>query len=328
MFSLFFVPLTILIVGNIEHIWALFGLYGLSGLGMAGIGMTIMHDALHGSFSSNRVINKIMGLSINLIGANAAVWKIQHNVLHHTYTNVEDIDDDINVPPILRFSPNSPWYWFHKYQFIYVWPFYCLTTIIWTSVKDFVKIGRYRKMGFFQGRNELSSVIVKAIANKFLFYSYTLVLPAIMLPFAFWMIFSAYIAMHLVTGLILSVIFQVAHVMPSSEYPEPDAEGRLASTWSLHQMQTTTNFSPKSRIFSWLIGGLNYQIEHHLLPNISHVHYRKLAPIVKQTAEEFQLPYNVRKDFVAAVADHTAMLRTLGKQHQTAIAVAPIITTT
>jgi linoleoyl-CoA desaturase len=314
MLSVFFIPLLTLIFVEISATPMLFLLYTVSGLGMAGIGMTIMHDALHGSFSSNSKFNYLMGLSINLIGANAAVWKIQHNVLHHTYTNVEDIDDDINVPPILRFSPNSKWYWFHKFQYIYVWPFYCLTTIIWTSIKDFVKIGRYRKMGFFQAKRELVSVTLRAVANKILFYSYTLVLPMVVLPFSFWTILAAYFLMHLVTGLILSIIFQIAHVMPSSEFPEPDANGRLASSWSVHQMMTTTNFSPKSRIFSWLIGGLNYQIEHHLLPNISHIHYRNLAPIVRKTAAEFHLPYNVRKDFFTAVSDHVDMLKTLGKK--------------
>jgi linoleoyl-CoA desaturase len=102
-------------------------------------------------------------------------------------------------------------------------------------------------------------------------------------------------------------------VVPSSEYPTPDEEGQLQNNWAIHQMLTTANFSPKSSFFSWYIGGLNYQIEHHLFPNICHVHYRKISAIVKQTAQEFGVPYNVQPNFVKAVWSHGKMLKKLGR---------------
>ncbi|ELR73602.1 Linoleoyl-CoA desaturase [Fulvivirga imtechensis AK7] len=312
MLSLFFVPLIIVNLGVVTSPWLLFSSYILSGLGMAGIGMGVMHDAIHGSYSKNRKVNKYMGYTMNLIGANATVWKIQHNVLHHTYTNIDEADDDINAPFFLRFSPHAKKYWLHRFQYLYIWFFYGLSTISWITTKDFVRINRYKKMGFVK-KEEYSKEIMKLTGWKLLYYSYALVLPLIMAPQAPWMVILAFIAMHFITGLAISVVFQTAHVMPSADFPLPDEDGLIANDWAIHQLATTSNFSPRSRLFSWLIGGLNYQVEHHLLPNICHVHYRKLSHIVAETAREYGIPYHIKKTFVAAIWDHIKMLYQLGR---------------
>ena len=314
MLAVFLGPIVAIGSGIVTSTWLLFLLYIISGLGMAGVGMGIMHDALHGSYSSKKWVNNLMGNTIHLIGASAAIWKVQHNILHHTYTNVDQVDDDINVPVVLRFSPHGKMYWFHKYQHIYVWFFYGLMTIVWTTTKDFVKARRYRKMGFFKRKNEFRNEVIQNIFWKLAFYIYVIALPLVMAPQAFWVVLLAFLCMHFVTGVCLSLIFQVAHVMPTSTYPLPAAGGTIKNDWSFHQLSTTTNFSPKGRIFSWLIGGLNYQIEHHLLPTVSHMHYRKISHIVKATAEEHGFPYNTSRNFLTAVADHTRMLRALGTQ--------------
>lgn len=319
MLSLFFIPLAIVNTGMVLHPLILFPLYIASGLGMAGIGMGVMHDALHGSYSDNRRINKIMGYTMNLIGANAAVWKVQHNVLHHTYTNINEADDDINAPFFLRFSPHAKRNWLHRYQHFYIWIFYALSTISWVTAKDFIRMSRYNKMGYFKGRNEFKKEIVKAIGWKLLYYTYALILPLIIVPLSPWIIVLAFISMHFVTGLSLSVVFQTAHVMPSSKFPVADKDGIIASDWSVHQLATTSNYAPRSRFFSWLIGGLNYQIEHHLFSNICHVHYRKLSPIVAQTAKEFGIPYHMKRTFFAAIIDHIRMLRQLGRMEMARI---------
>ncbi|MDN5202440.1 acyl-CoA desaturase [Fulvivirgaceae bacterium BMA10] len=312
MLTVFFAPLIIINSGIVLSPLMLFILYIISAFGMAGIGMGIMHDAIHGSYSSSKRINKYMGYTLNLIGANAIVWKIQHNVLHHTYTNIDEADDDINAPFFLRFSPHAKKYWLHQFQHLYVWLFYGLSTISWVTAKDFVRIVRYKKMGFFNEKNELGKVILKVVGWKLVYFSYTLILPLLVVPLAPWIIILAFISMHFVTGLLISTIFQTAHVVPSTEFPLPDENGLIANDWSIHQLATTSNFSPRSRFFSWLIGGLNYQIEHHLLPNICHVHYRKLSRIVAETAKEYGIPYLTKKTFVAAVWDHVKMLRQLG----------------
>ncbi len=312
MLSVFCIPLIIISTGVVTSVWALFALYILSGLGMAGIGMGVMHDAIHGSYSKNNSVNKYLGYTMNLIGANDSVWKVQHNVLHHSYTNVQEGDDDINAPFFLRFSPNAKHYWIHRFQHIYVWFFYGLSTLSWVTTKDFVRLNRYRKLGFFQSKSEYKHVLLKMISWKLLYYSYALILPLIMVPLPVWIILLAFLSMHFVTGLAISIVFQTAHINPDAEFPLPDKAGNIPANWSEHQLATTSNYAPRSRFFSWLIGGLNYQIEHHLFPNISHTHYRKLSPIVAKTAKEFGVTYHVKKTFFAAIRDHVKMLRQLG----------------
>ena len=310
----FALPIVLINTGIITSTAALFLCYGLSGLGMAGIGMGIMHDAIHGSYSKNRMINKYMGYTMNLIGANATVWKIQHNVLHHTYTNIHEADDDINAPFFLRFSPHSKKYWIHRFQYLYAWVFYGLSTLSWLATKDFIRMNRYKKLGFFPDPVDFNKELAKMIAWKVVYLSFALVLPLIIVPLSFWIILLAFFTMHFITGLITSLIFQAAHIVPDTSFPIPDEEGIISNNWSFHQLATTTNFAPRSRYFSWLIGGLNYQIEHHLMPNICHVHYRKLAPIVQMTAQEFGIPYHIKKTFAAALWDHTKMLYMLGRK--------------
>lgn len=313
MLSLFFIPIIIVNTGIVTSALPLFSLYILSGFGMAGIGMGVMHDAIHGSYSKNRTVNKYMGYTMNLIGANASVWRVQHNVLHHNYTNIDEADDDLNAPFFLRFSPHAKRYWLHRFQHLYIWLFYGLSTLSWVTTKDFIRLARYKNKGFFNGRNEYRNELFKLIAWKLLYYSYALVLPLIMVPLAPWIIILAFISMHFVTGLSISIVFQTAHVMPSTEFPLPDENGLIANDWSIHQLATTSNYSPKSRFFSWLIGGLNFQVEHHLLPHVCHVHYRKLSIIVSETAKEYGIPYLTKDTFFAAIGDHTKMLRDLGR---------------
>ena len=314
MISLFFVPLTILATGIVTTGWVLFPLYIISGFGMAGIGMGVMHDAIHGSYSKNKKINTFLGYTFNLIGANAVVWKIQHNILHHTFTNIDHADDDLNAPFFLRFSPHAKHYWLHQFQHIYIWFFYGISTLSWITTKDYVRLKRYRDMGFFDKKNEYKKALVSMTAWKLIYYSYALVLPMIMVPLAWWIILLAFICMHIVTGLLVSIVFQIAHIMPDNEFPLPNKMGMMKEDWYGHQFATTTNFSPNSKILFWLIGGLNYQVEHHVLPDVCHVHYKNLTKIVSDTAKEFGMPYHVKKSVAHAIKDHIKMLRLLGKK--------------
>jgi len=316
MLATFFVPLIIINIGIVSSPRLLFLLYILSGLGMAGIGMGIMHDAIHGSYSNNHKLNKLLGYTFNLIGANATVWRIQHNVLHHTFTNIEHSDDDINAPFFLRFSPHAKKYWSHKYQHLYIWFFYGLATISWVTTKDFVRLNRYHKMGFLDQKNEFRNALISMIGWKLLYYTYTLIIPLIMVPLPWWTIVLAFLSMHFITGLLISIVFQVAHIMPSAEFPLPDKNGLIDGNWYMHQFATTCNYSPSSRLFTWFIGGLNYQIEHHLLPGVCHIHYKKLSKIVKNTAKEYGMPYHSNKTFFSAIWAHAKMLKKLGNMPQ------------
>ena len=317
MLTLFLLPFIIISTGIVKNHSFLFLLYITSGIGMAGVGMNVMHDAIHGSYSKNPKINTFIGYSLNLIGANATVWKIQHNILHHTYTNIEHADDDINAPFFLRFSPHAKKYWTHQFQHIYIWFFYCLSTISWITTKDFVRINRYHKMGFLIKKNEFRNTVLSIAAWKVLYYSFALVMPLIMVDLPVHIIILAFLTMHFITGFLISLVFQIAHIMPSSEFPLPDKDGLIAGDWTTHQFATTANFSPKSNIFSWLIGSLNFQIEHHLFPGICHVHYKKLSKIVIETAKEYGVPYNCNQTLFSAISAHVKMLRDMGNMEET-----------
>ena len=314
MLTLFCLPLLLLASGIVTSIALVFGLYIISGIGMAGIGMGVMHDAIHGSYSKSKGINKLLSYTFNMIGANATVWRIQHNVLHHTYTNIEHADDDLNAPFFLRFSPHAKHYWVHQFQHIYIWFFYSISTISWITTKDFVRIKRFKDMGFLDKKNEYLKVIVSMTLWKLLYYTYALVLPMILLPFAWWIVLLAFISMHMVTGLMVSIVFQIAHIMPATDFPLPDEAGLMNDNWYSHQFATTSNFAPNNQLLFWFIGGLNYQVEHHVLPDVCHVHYKKLAELVKETAKDFGLPYHSKLTLGKAIYDHYKMLQHLGKK--------------
>ncbi|MFT6873749.1 MAG: linoleoyl-CoA desaturase [Roseivirga sp.] len=317
MLSLFIVPLVLINIGVVDTVGLLFVLYIAAGFGMAGVGMGVMHDAIHGSYSKNKSVNRLLSYSMNLIGANADVWKIQHNVLHHTYTNIDEADDDINTPPFLRFTPNREWMKAHRFQHIYIWFFYSISTISWITTKDFVRMNRYYKMGLVGSKSVYRKKMAQVAIWKVLYYVYALVLPLIFLPFGTGTILLAFLSMHMVTGLCISAVFQTAHIMPDMKFQKMDADGVVDVDWTIHQLETTANYSPNSTVFSWLIGGLNYQVEHHLFPNICHVHYPNLAKIVKDTAAEYKVPYYSHKTFGSALVQHTRKLRNLGQEFST-----------
>ncbi len=313
MFAVFLVPFLIMLLGVVTNPWLVLGLWAVMGLGIAGIGVNIMHDANHGSFSKSKRLNNTVRLVMNLLGGDASIWRLQHNVLHHAFTNIHEADEDIIGPPLLRFSPHDEKKGVHRYQFVYAWFLYGLMTLIKVAYTDFKRAIRYRRMGLIRTQKEFVQRLFKIGFGKLMYFGYMLIVPMILAPVAPWLSVVGFLLMHVVTGFVLSIIFQTAHVMPSSEYPLPNAEGEIDSNWAVHQLRTTTNFSPKSRVFSWFIGGLNYQVEHHLFANISHVHYKGLSKIVAETAREFGIPYHCQPSFARALHSHGKMLYQLGR---------------
>jgi len=314
MISLYVVPYILMISGLVSNSLIIFGLWIVMGFGMAGIGLSVMHDANHRAYSRKAKVNKYLGYLMNAIGGSAVNWKIQHNVLHHSFTNIHDVDEDLGLGKLLRFSPNQKRYKVHRAQHFYAWFFYCLLTLSRVTWKDFHQLFRYKKMGLIKTQNKtFKGLFAGLLASKLIYGFYFIVIPMMFLVNPWWETLLFFFSMHFVASLILGCVFQCAHVMPTSEYPLPDGKGNLENNWTLHQFLTTTNFSPSNKIFSWFIGGLNYQIEHHLFPNICHVHYRNLSKIVKETTVEFGVPYNVHPNFIQALWNHARMLRYLGK---------------
>lgn len=314
MISLYVVPFVLLLT-LISSVGLSFLMWALMGLGMAGIGLSIMHDANHGAYSKNKNVNKFLGGLIGMAGGSDAMWRIQHNVLHHTYTNVTGMDEDIDPGKVMRFSPHEKRLKHHKYQHIYAWFLYGLMTLMWITVKDFKQIKKFKGMGLTQTQtNSVNKLLFRIILNKVVYYGIVLVLPLIFVPIPWYLTLLGFFSMHYLSGFILGIIFQPAHVVPSADYPMPDESGNIKADWAVSQLINTANFAPKSSWFSWYVGGLNFQIEHHLFPNICHVHYKKISKIVKETAEEFNLPYNSEKTFAGALRSHGQMLRKLGSQ--------------
>ena len=307
----------VLILTSVGNAWLTLLLWFIMGFGLAGIGLSIMHDANHGAYSKNKRVNAFMGAILYLCGGSDAMWRIQHNVLHHTYTNVTGMDEDIDPGKVMRFSPHEKRYKMHKYQHIYAWFLYGLMTLIWITVKDFKQLYRYKEMGLTQTQSSsFNKLLFRIIFLKVAYYSVILVLPLIFSPVAWYVTVIGFLIMHYVAGVILGCIFQPAHVVPTADYPMPDESGNIKADWAVSQLANTANFAQSSNWFSWYVGGLNFQIEHHLFPNICHVHYKSISKIVRKTAEEFNLPYHTEKTFWGALRVHGQMLRKLGNQDE------------
>ncbi|MFN5169169.1 MAG: fatty acid desaturase family protein [Cyclobacteriaceae bacterium] len=315
MFSLFFTPYFIALSGVVTSLWGLAGLCVIMGLGVAGIGLSIMHDANHGSYSNKKWVNDFLGYSLNLVGGHYWNWRVQHNVLHHTYTNVHDTDEDISPRGVLRMAPGSEWKPMHRFQHIYAWFFYGLLTLVWVSFKDFQRLIKYQKEGLVtKQKTKAINQWVGMLVSKTIYVGYMLIVPMLVLKLSFGQVFVGFLIIHYVAGFILAIIFQPAHVIEGTEYPVGDENNMLENNWAIHQMHTTTNFGHREKLFSWYVGGLNYQVEHHLFPNICHVHYRAIAPIVEQTAKEFGIPYKTKATFWEALVAHTRQLKMLGQK--------------
>ncbi len=311
MLLLYLLPF-VFILTNLYSGGTFLSLWFIMGLGMAGIGLSIMHDANHGAYSNSKNVNMVLGRLLDFMGGSAVNWKIQHNVLHHTFTNIDGLDDDIAHEKFFRCSPQNKFYKHHRYQHYYVWFFYSLMSLFWSLAKDLKQTLKYNKMGLLKGQGTtLKKEITWLIFQKTFYFSYILFLPWYLTSVSFSTIILGYLIMHLTAGLILACIFQPAHIMETSEFPVPN-DGKIENNWAIHQFLNTTNFAPKSKWFSWFVGGLNFQIEHHLFPGICHVHYKDISEIVKQTAEEYGVPYHSNPTFFGALLDHAKMLKLLG----------------
>ena len=292
---------------------AMLGLAVVLGIGIAGVGFSVSHDALHGAYSDRPTVNYLLGLSFDLIGANGYIWKITHNVIHHTYTNIDGMDEDIDMSPFVRLSPGTPPSRRYRYQHIYGFFAYGLAMLFWVFVKDYKYFLR-RNLGPYRNRRNPPREVAVLVVTKLFTYGWTIVLPLMVLRIHWWQFLIGYLAMNLTGGAILGLIFQLAHVVEGTDYPEPDAQGDMEHTWLVHQMMTTSNFAPRNRLLSWYVGGLNYQIEHHLFPKVCSVHYPAISGVVRQAAAAYGVPYHEQPTLLRAIRSHYRMLKHFGRE--------------
>ena len=316
MLSFYLVPF-ILILTVSMNAWVMMSMYALIGVGMAGIGMCVMHDAAHGSYSKRKWVNKMLGGTMYLLGSNVTNWKIQHNVLHHAYTNIDGMDGDIASRGPIRLSEHSPLKKIHKYQYIHAFFFYGLMTLS-KLVRDFTQLLEFNKAGLTHSHANPTVEYIRMVMVKLLYVFVVIALPILVTPFLWWQVVLGFFLMHWVGGCILATTFQMAHVVEGAEQLVPNENGVIEDEWAVHELRTTSNFAPNNLFLNWFVGGLNFQIEHHLFPNICHIHYRKIAPIVEKTAKEYGYYYNMKPSFINAFGSHIRRLKELGSQQPVA----------
>jgi linoleoyl-CoA desaturase len=310
MLALTFVPYGLIMSGRFSPL-AMLGLCVIMGIGFAGVGFSIAHDALHGAYSSNKRINALLGLTFDIAGANGYLWKITHNVIHHTYTNIQGIDEDLEVSPLLRLSPTSEHKPIHRFQHYYALIAYSFSTLFWVFVKDYKYIMQ-KDLGPYVNIKHPRKEVIQMLAMKVVYYTYMIVIPLIVLDIAWWQFAIGFLAMHLVAGTILGVIFQLAHVVEGTEHFVPPENVLMEESWHVHEMRTTSNFGRQNALLNWYVGGLNFQVEHHLFPRVCSVHYPKISPIVESVARKHGIPYHAHATLTGAIISHLRMLKTLG----------------
>jgi linoleoyl-CoA desaturase len=318
MLLLYFVPYLLIVTGmGATNRWVFMGLWFVMSWGMSGIGTAVMHDANHGAYSPKRKVNQFISHILEVIGGYTVTWKIQHNMLHHIYTNIAGLDEDIDSMILLRLSPRQKRYRFHRYQYLYAWFLYMMLTLFWMTIKDYLQVIRYKQHDLLiKQKVSLKQALLQITVFKLGYYAYILALPILFSGQPWYWVLAGFLLMHFWAGLFLSCVFQPSHVMEESAFSLPvniDGIRYMEDSWAVHELANTTDFAPGNRFLSWFIGGLNYQIEHHLFTGVCHVHYKRIAPIVRATASEFGLPYHVQPTFLRALLAHARMLKILGK---------------
>jgi len=312
--SLYILPFVALYVFALPA-WAVVLCFVLSGFGVAGSGMSVMHDANHGAYSKKKWVNTLLGGTLNILGGYDVNWRYQHNILHHTYTNVTHVDEDIEQRLRMRWTPFSKWYRVQRFQHIYAFFAYCLGTLSWVVMKDYKQYFTYTRNGVNKcSRKQYYWDLFKLFGFKIVYLLYTLVIPIAVLEYSAGLIIGGFLLMHAIGGFVLSTVFQLAHVVEGASFPMPNDKGEIENEWAIHQLMTTADFAHDNKLLTWFAGGLTHQIEHHLFPQVCHVHYPRIAHIVKATAAEYGLPYHYNSGYFTALASHVRTLKKFGLQ--------------
>lgn len=293
--------------------WWQVGLAAVSlSLAVAGVGFNIQHDGGHDAYSGKRGGNALSALSLDLIGGSSYVWRFKHTLLHHHFTNLDGVDEDVDSAPFLRLAPTQPRRFWHRLQHWYAWPLFGFLPIKWAHVDDYLAVARGRI-----GRQPIprpgARDLTLLLCGKLVFLTWVFVVP-LLLGHSFLTVLAFYGLCSLMTGICLAVVFQLAHCVEEAEFPvTPAGGGRAELPWVEHQLATTVDFAPRNRFLTWYLGGLNFQVEHHLYPRISHLHYPALAPIVAGTCRDFGIAHRVHDGFWPAIASHVRHMRNLGR---------------
>jgi len=309
LFALFAASYGLLVFADIPW-WQGIPLAILLGLVTSAIGFNVQHDGRHQAYSNHPWVNKLMSMALDMMGGSSYLWHYKHVVFHHTYVNITGHDADVDIGILGRLTPHQKRYGFHRWQHWYLWPLYGFMAIRWQLIGDFREVIT-GKIGEHKIPRPKGWELVIFLVGKLVFFSLAFVIPMLYHPA--WVVLAFYGVVTTVAGVVMSVVFQLAHCVEDAEFPMPDEKsGNIEEAWAIHQVETTVDFARRSRLAAWLLGGLNFQIEHHLFPRICHVHYPAISKVVEETCREFGIKYREQKSFWSGVASHYRWLRQMG----------------
>jgi len=272
---------------------------------------SVQHDANHGAAFRGRRLNHLLGWTADaLLGFSSHAWRVKHNVSHHTYTNVDGCDDDVSQVPLARFAPAQqprPWYRFQQY---YIWLLYTLVGVRWQTIGDLVSLVR-RRFGESTLRRPHGWGLAAFVTGKVFFFGWAIGVPLLFYPW--WAVLVTYLGFTMLLGLVMATTFQLAHCVEEATFATREDVIAERPVWAVHQVETTVDFCPRNRALTWMLGGLNFQIEHHLFPGVPHTHYPEIAPIVRRNCAKYGVRYTVQPSLATAIASHFRHLRQMGK---------------
>lgn len=303
-----------------SYYWLVFAAHGgwqvvLAVLSLAlaagAVGFDIQHDGSHGGYSNSRLVGRIMGFSLDIVGGSSYFWMWRHNVFHHTYPNINGADEDLNLGRLARFAPQQQRSWYHRFQQLYLWPLYGISTLKWHLMDDFAQLA-FGKVGSRRVPRPRGKELALFVLGKLIFFPLAFGIPFLVRP---WQaVVWGYVGISVVMGLVLAIVFMTAHCVEDADNPEPNPETlRMDAEWAVHQINTTVDFAQNNRLLTAYLGGLNFQVEHHLFPKVCHLHYPKIAPIVAEVCRKYGIAYKAEPTFRSAIAAHYRFLRLMGQ---------------
>lgn len=317
MVSLLITPYIVLLLFPLPFPWMLL-LGAISGIGMVGVGFNISHDACHNALSSVSRTNLLLGYSFNVVGISAYLWKIKHNLSHHTYTNIYHHDEDLLESDNVRLSPDAAYKPIHRFQHIYYFLFYPLYSIMWIFSYDLQIFFRFNGNGSSNpNKKHPRSEVIIFIVSKIAYVVVAMIVPLLFMHGKWWEILLCFLTMHSVAGVIMACVVKLGHIVDNVKHFRPNEKGVIENSWMVHELETSSNFSMNSKFITWFSGGLNFQIEHHLFPGICSVHYSKINPIVKEVTKKYNLPYNFHETMIAGLRSHYRNLKYFGSSENT-----------
>src|SRR3984885_15274361 len=267
--------------------WKFVAVYLLGGLSQTFLLLNIAHDSNHNAISPVRAVNKVLNYAFDVCGINSYMWRILHHRGHHSCVNLHGEDDALTGRGVLRLTPHEPRLRVQRFQHIYALVLYALFSLDYVFVRDFACF-------FFPAHEYLKRTKHPAreyailFAGKGLYLTYMLILPIFLLGKSPVLVALAFLLTHMIIGLSVTLVFQTTHTVDSTYFPSRRSE---FDNGVYHIFATTADYATDSPLAGWLVGGLNHHIVHHLCPFVCHTHYAALTRIVKETAEEYGIPY-------------------------------------